>query len=107
MKRIITLPKAMTQDESLAGDFKQLLDKARELIDMGSDIRFVFVENWIASTKNRLPECFAVVDDEYVYLKSGETHSRLMQQNDDIANYQKAFSVNWDRALSLEDLANN
>lgn len=107
VKRIVILPKAMVNDPMQTVEFVALLDKAREQIRAGAQLRFLFTEDWVASTRHHTPECFAVVDDEYVYLKSGEEHSRLMTKDDDVMHYQRAFAVNWDRALTLEALTGN
>ena len=105
VKRIITLPQSMPSDPMQQAEFDELLDKAKALISIGSQIRFLFIEQWVASAKNHLPECFAVVDDEYVYLKQGETHSELLTRSDDLATYQRAFNVNWDKAMDIEALS--
>ncbi len=102
VKRIITLPQSMPTDPRQRAEFDALMTKAKALIDIGSQIRFLFIEQWVASAKNHLPECFAVVDDEYVYLKRGETHSQLLTRSDDLATYQRAFNVNWDKAMGIE-----
>ena len=104
VKRIITLPESMPNDPMQQTEFDDLLNIANELIRIGSEIRFLFVERWVASAKNNLPECFAVVDDEYVYLRRGNTHSQLLTGNDDLTSYQRAFTVNWDRALTMDEL---
>ena len=104
VKRIITLPESMPNDPMQQTEFDDLLNIANELIRIGSEIRFLFVERWVASAKNNLPECFAVVDDEYVYLRRGNTHSQLLTGNDELTSYQRAFTVNWDRAMTMDEL---
>lgn len=104
VKRIITLPQSMPNDPVQQPAFDELLNKAKALIKMGSETRFLFVEQWVASTKSRQLECFAVVDGEYVYRKRGDTHSQLLTGNDDLASYRRAFEVNWDQAMTLEEL---
>ena len=103
-KRIITLPKAFTSDPMLHVEFATLLDSAKELIEMGSKVRFLFIEDWINTSENIHPECFAVVDDEFVYLKETEKRSRLLTRHNELNMYKTAFRANWTRSMSLEDL---
>lgn len=103
VKRIITLPQHFTTPAYYT-QLNDLLKKAECLSDIGSQIRFLFIEDWVESARNRQPECFAVVDNEYVYLRQNENHSRLLTKNDNLMHYRRAFQVNWDRAMTQSQL---
>ena len=103
-KRIITLPKAFTDNPTLQTDFEELLEKARELISIGSRIRFLFIEEWTRTSENINPECFAVVDDQLVYLKNSDDRSQLLTRHADLERYKNAFKVNWNRSMSIDEL---
>ena len=106
-RRVITLPKAFTTDPMLHSDYETLLETARNLIDIGSQIRFIFIEDWITTIENVTPECFAVVDNEYVYLRENEKRSHLLTRHNDLNRYKHAFKVNWDRSMSLDELTSH
>jgi len=103
-KRIITLPKAFTTDPMLHVDYAALLETAKSLSNIGCQIRFLFIEDWANTSENIAPECFAVVDNEYIYLKESEQRSHLLTRHADLNRYKHAFKVNWDRSMSLETL---
>ncbi|MGB1311097.1 MAG: Lrp/AsnC ligand binding domain-containing protein [Leucothrix sp.] len=102
-KRIITLPKNFTSNPMNQSKYDALLETAKGLIAIGSQIRFIFVEEWITNN-NHIPECFAVVDKQFVYVKENEKRSRLLTLHEDLKRYKHAFKVNWGRSMSLEDL---
>jgi len=103
-KRIITLPKAFTTDPMLHVDYESLLETAKSIIAIGSKVRFIFIEDWMTTSENVSPECFAVVDNQYVYLRESEKRSHLLTRHSELNRYRHAFNVNWDRSMSLDDL---
>jgi len=106
-KRIITLPKAFTTEPMLHIDYESLLETARGIIAIGSNVRFLFIEDWITTSENVPPECFAVVDNEYVYLKESDKRSHLLTRHSELNRYKHAFKVNWERSMSLDDLSSH
>ena len=106
-KRIITLPKAFTENPMCHAEFESLLNTARELIDIGSQVRFLFIEDWMRTGDNITPECFAVIDNQFVYLKESDARSHLLTRHEDLDRYKNAFKVNWNRSMSLDDLVSH
>ena len=103
-QRIITLPKSFIDNPTLSDEFETLLETARELIQIGSQIRFSFVEEWTRTGENIHPECFAIVDDQLVYHKESDERSRLLTRHADLDRYKNAFKVNWNRSMTIKEL---
>jgi DNA-binding Lrp family transcriptional regulator len=100
-KRIITLPKDLFQSNTKPSEksidkLKGLVAKAKQLIDRGSEIRFISEERWISTSHNRIKlECFAIVDREYVYVRISDKESVIYTNSEDVETYQKIFLANW------------
>lgn len=107
-RRIITLPQAYINNSKHRKALEALLETGQRLIEIGSQIRFIYVENWIAAAANSGLECFAVIDGEFVYLKDQHgKQSSLLTNQDDIRRYHQAFTRNWERAAHPDQLPKN
>lgn len=102
-KRLFTLPKTWIQED--CKEFEDFLDQARKLIAIGCDLKFVFYEHWIKTESSKLPECFAIVDEDFVYLRKNNAESLIYLNIGRVKQYQEAFENNWgQRAITMDDL---
>lgn len=105
VKRIITLPETFIKHESHVDDLDALIETAQHMIDIGGQIRFVFDHNWVATKISTRPECFAIVDDQFIYARHlNEAQAVLQIGQDHVMTYRQAFRRNWERGITLETM---
>lgn len=104
-KRIFLLPKRISTDPASKLELKNLLEKAQAIVNLGGEVKFVNYEKWISRMNDLTPECFAVVDSEFVYVrKSGSNKSVLHEGREYIDVYQRVFDRNWEIGIPIEKL---
>lgn len=105
VKRIITLPRTFIEHDSHLDELDQLIETAQHMIDIGGQIRFVFDHNWVTTKISTRPECFAIVDDQFIYVRHlNEPQAVLQIGQDHVTTYRQAFQRNWERGFTLEKL---
>lgn len=105
VKRIITLPEAFIQHHSNVDALDNLLETAQRMIDIGGEIRFVYDKNWVTTKASTRPECFAIIDNQFIYVRHiNEPQAMLQIGQDHVTTYRQAFRRNWERGLTLETM---
>lgn len=102
-KRIFTIPDNLKKDETIAKQLRSTFKQASEIQVIGGEIKFVFEEDWIHRAGNSSPECFAIIDEEYVYVRKEQaTKAVLHDEHDYTSMYLDVFKLNWESGITLD-----
>ncbi len=104
-KRIFILPNDIlnyTRDHDI---LKKTLNEASDIIKIGGDIKFIFQDSWIYRKDNTKPECFAIIDNSFVFVKKKMIDKSVLHGDREYIDiYQQLFNQNWDIGISYEKM---
>lgn len=104
-KRIFIVPDDVLDSAEARYGLQRTLNEAKDIIDIGGDVKFVFRGNWIYRRDNTNPECFAIVDNSFVYVKKKLAGKSVLHGDKEYIDvYQQLFNQNWGVGVPYEKM---
>lgn len=104
-KRIFILPKQLMTPIVNQKELQTTFDQAKRILDQNGQVRFLVDEKWLGRSDNIFPECFAVVDNSFVYVKKSDSQKSVLHEASEyVESYQRLFERNWEISMTYEKL---
>ncbi|WP_020559692.1 Lrp/AsnC ligand binding domain-containing protein [Thiofilum flexile] len=104
-KRIFILPQHLLNPVIHQEKLQETLTQAKRILAQQGQVKFLTEEKWVGRSDNTVPECFAIVDSSFVYVKKSDSQKSVLHEATEyVESYQRLFERNWEIALSYENL---
>ena len=86
-------------------EWNKVEENYRQFSRIGSEVRFVFISNWIKSPLSDNWEQFVIVDEKYVCIRQEEQRQLLIKRDDEMVKmYINTFNANWANSFSFHEI---
>lgn len=96
-QRIILLP-----EDSYAQEWKKYKEDYDRFNAIGSEVRFLFINEWTATPLSESVEQFVIIDHKFICVRREAMNRLLIKRSKEMVElYSAAFATNWYHSLSL------
>lgn len=86
-------------------EWNRVEENYRQFLKIGSDVRFIFMNQWVKSPLSDNWEQFVIVDDKYVCIRQEEQRQLLIKRDEEMVKmYMNTFEANWSKSLSFYEI---
>lgn len=104
-RRIFIFPDQLIKFEQHKTELDLFMQCAAEVAAIGCEVRFMAEGKWRHRDHHVKPECFAIVDNAFVYVREKRLEKSVLHESEEeLKIYRAIFKANWEEATTYETI---